>query len=302
LFALNQIDVPVTFACGDDRLLGIVSRAAHPVSTGVLIVVGGPQYRIGSHRQFALLARRLAAEGFAVMRFDYRGMGDSGGAMRGFEDIDTDIAAAIDAFQAVCPEVRDVALWGLCDAASAALLYWQQRQDARVNGLCLLNPWVRTEASLARTHVRHYYWRRLIQSGFWKKLLRGKIDLAASFRDVLRNLRLSAQQPESGGGQSFQQRMALALSEFPGSVLLILSGEDYTAKEFADCVRTNPAWSGVQERSNLVRHDIAGADHTFSSAIWRRDVERTTIQWLRSLLDKDNIVMRTEFCDGEQRG
>jgi alpha/beta superfamily hydrolase len=48
----------------------------------VLVIVGGPQYRAGSHRQFTLLARSLAEQGFAVLRFDYRGMGDSTGAMR----------------------------------------------------------------------------------------------------------------------------------------------------------------------------------------------------------------------------
>jgi alpha/beta superfamily hydrolase len=90
---------------------------------GVLVVVGGPQYRVGSHRQFLLLSRRLASEGYPVMRFDYRGMGDGGGAMRSFEDVSADIGAAIEAFQRRCPSVRRIVLWGLCDAASAALLY-----------------------------------------------------------------------------------------------------------------------------------------------------------------------------------
>ena len=44
-------------------------------SRGMLIVVGGPQYRAGSHRQFTLLARDVAATGVPTMRFDYRGMG-----------------------------------------------------------------------------------------------------------------------------------------------------------------------------------------------------------------------------------
>jgi len=72
---LFVLAAPFAQASDDDR------RAA----CGVLIVVGGPQYRVGSHRQFLLLSRRLAAEGHPVMRFDYRGMGDASGAMRGFE-------------------------------------------------------------------------------------------------------------------------------------------------------------------------------------------------------------------------
>ena len=76
---------PVAFACGQDWLLGVVTRPEKPRSRGVLVAVGGPQYRAGSHRQFVLLANDLAAQGYAVMRFDYRGMGDSTGEPRTFE-------------------------------------------------------------------------------------------------------------------------------------------------------------------------------------------------------------------------
>lgn len=59
----------------------------HEVPLGLLMVVGGPQYRVGSHRQFVLLARDLAAAGIPVFPFDYRGMGDSTGQARDFEGI-----------------------------------------------------------------------------------------------------------------------------------------------------------------------------------------------------------------------
>jgi len=64
----------------------------------VLIIVGGPQYRVGSHRQFVLLARHLAAQGIPVMRFDVRGMGDSKGKPRNFGQLDDDLRAATDCF------------------------------------------------------------------------------------------------------------------------------------------------------------------------------------------------------------
>ena len=78
-------------------------------------MVGGPQYRVGSHRQFVLLARDLAADGFPVFRFDYRGMGDSEGEFRGFEHVEDDIAAAVEAFRSASPGLREIVLWGLCD-------------------------------------------------------------------------------------------------------------------------------------------------------------------------------------------
>ena len=66
-----------TFECGDDTCIGIVASNADVASRadiGVVIVVGGPQYRVGSHRQFVTLARALAASGVPALRFDYRGM------------------------------------------------------------------------------------------------------------------------------------------------------------------------------------------------------------------------------------
>src|SRR4051812_2979776 len=90
----------VAFDCQGERLYGVISLPSsasnQPVTRGVLIVVGGPQYRAGSHRQFTLLARSLAARGIAAMRFDYRGMGDSEGAMRDFESVQDDVRAALD--------------------------------------------------------------------------------------------------------------------------------------------------------------------------------------------------------------
>ena len=72
-------EVPLSFACQDCRLYGVLHRPRSRGRSGVLIVVGGPQYRVGSHRQFVLLARFLAGRSIPVLRFDYRGMGDSEG-------------------------------------------------------------------------------------------------------------------------------------------------------------------------------------------------------------------------------
>ena len=111
----------IIFPCAVENLLGIVAVPEQSKSTGVLIIVGGPQVRVGSHRQFLLLSRSLAEAGYPVMRFDTRGMGDSTGELHDFEAINKDIAAAIDAFQTNHPSVERIVLWGLCDAVSALL-------------------------------------------------------------------------------------------------------------------------------------------------------------------------------------
>jgi exosortase A-associated hydrolase 1 len=269
------------FPCGDDTLVGILALPVAPAPTGVVIIVGGPQYRAGSHRQFVRLARALANTGIAVLRFDYRGMGDSSGAQRNFETIGPDIAAAVNHLQHQVPAVKKVVLWGLCDAAAAALLFCHDSPDPRISGLCLLNPWVRSEASLAKTQVKHYYTQRLRQKDFWIKFLSGKVARSA-LSGFLQKVRQAKSAVPTGTAvhQPFQQRMAAAWHQFPGQILLILSGDDYTAKEFVEYAQGDAAWQGYLRHAGLTRHEVPGVDHTFSSAAARQQAEHLTLQWL----------------------
>jgi uncharacterized protein len=79
--------------------------------------------------------------------------------------------------------------------------------------------------------------------------------------------------------------MARGLGNFSGSTLLILSGNDYTAKEFLGSVASDLAWLRIFESRSISRIDLPGADHTFSTAQWRSDVERHTAAWLNDLAE-----------------
>src|SRR4029450_9588603 len=128
----------------------------------------------GSHRQFVLTARALAAAGFPVLRIDYRGMGDSDGEQRTFESVHEDIRTAVDTLTQECG-VSQVVLYGLCDAASAVLMYCLD--DPRVAGLIVLNPWVRTVQGEATPPLWHCYPRRILHRSFWAKLFQGNLPV-----------------------------------------------------------------------------------------------------------------------------
>ena len=292
----------VIFQVAGEPLLGILHPAQHPPldpvaaepasrQRGVLIVVGGPQYRVGSHRQFLLLARYVAAHGIPVLRFDYRGMGDASGAMRDFDAINEDITAAIDAFQNELPELQDIIVWGLCDGASAALSY--AYRDPRVTGLVLLNPWIRTEQGLAKAYLQQYYLKRIVSRDFWSGLIRGRLNPLASARSLLgmvgkvlwRSPAASTATPTHPGidpSQPLPERMASGWRRFKGSLLLILSGDDLTAAEFRDTAKQSPAWRGLLEQSRVCIQELPEANHTFSKREWRDQVVQWTLEWVRA--------------------
>jgi uncharacterized protein len=292
---MNLREKAIVFPCGSEQLMAIVNRPSQPLPRGVLVIVGGPQYRVGSHRQFTLLCRALAGHGIASMRVDYRGMGDSQGAMRNFEDIESDIRAASDQFCVEVPEVSEVVIWGLCDAASAALMY--AHKDQRVTGLVLLNPWVRTIEGLAKAQIKHYYWSRLSSLDFWRKLLHGRLAVLKSLQSFVAALARSAGMGGAwGSGRDndvsagarpnvsapLPDRMADGLSRFKGRLLIILSGNDLTAQEFEGVAKGTKRWVKLLAESRVQRQELAGANHTFSRREWRDQVAAWTADWVRS--------------------
>jgi exosortase A-associated hydrolase 1 len=290
---MNIKEHAISFSCHDSWLYGILSLPDQTISRGVLIVVGGPQYRVGSHRQFTLLGRHLAAHGVAAMRFDYRGMGDSEGDVKTFEEVGDDLRHAIDRFFEGVPALRELVIWGLCDAASAAIFY--ACQDSRVTGLVLLNPWIRTEEGIAKATLKHYYLARLFEPELWSKIRRGHFDYAAAARSLAglagKALPRRKQAPAvvrgaandgCGNPASLPERMFDGLSRFKGRTLLIMSGNDLTAQEFSDLVKGSRKWRRLLGSPGVTRLDLPEANHTFSRREWRDQVADWTSGWVRS--------------------
>jgi exosortase A-associated hydrolase 1 len=283
-----SLEQAIMFEAEGDRLVAILHPAAASKTakrgTGVVIVVGGPQYRIGSHRQFVLLARHLADNGIPVLRFDYRGMGDSEGDARDFEAVSCDIRSAVDELCSRVAGVERVVLWGLCDAATANAFH--AIEDRRIVGQIALNPWVRTEEGEAKAFIRHYYAKRLLDRELWRKVLRFEFDVAGSVRDLLKKFSKSRQAAATSAHQDVRplpQRLCDAQLGFTGQTLLILSGNDLTAREYEDRVAQVAQWQSWTESKNVSRKVLSDADHTFSRAIWRDQVAAWCVEWIAQL-------------------
>lgn len=283
-------EVPLVFPCQGDRLVGILHRPAEPRPRGVVIVVGAPQIRVGSHRQFVLLARHLAEAGFPVLRFDYRGLGDSGGEFLGFLQIEDDIRAAIDTLFSEIPGLRDVVLWGLCDGATAISLY--AAADARVGAMVLVNPWVFGGRGMARARVRRYYLTRLASADLWRGLARGEVNpirlaagaLGAAFKSTSREPAAAAPATQRvssyAGAPGLPRRVADGMLAFGGRVLVILSGRDMTGQEFDATVLGSRKMARWSRSPGVAVRRLETANHTYSTGGWRAQVHAWTREWL----------------------
>lgn len=273
----------LVFNCRGESLVGILSMPEQRVGTvGVIIVVGGPQYRIGSHRHFVLLSRHLAESGIPCLRFDYRGMGDSTGDARDFTSVADDIRAAVDTFLERSPGVQQVVLWGLCDGATAAAFY--AAGDSRISGVVLLNPWVHTEQAEAIVYLKHYYLRRLASAAFWQKLVAGEVRPVYALGGALRMIRrawsrnLSRDDTSTGENLPLPERLYRSLTTRQLQIFILLSGKDFVAHEF-EGLTVDQRWARLVDSAAL--EQLPYADHTLSDPSETNRVNRLTVEWIK---------------------
>ena len=281
-------ETPLVF--GEQQLIGIVHSPEQHTKTGVVIVVGGPQYRIGSHRQFIKLSRFLAQHNIASIRFDCIGMGDSDGEFKSFLDIDSSIKQAINCLIKSSPQLKNIVLWGLCDAATAITKYCST--DSRISGLFLLNPWVKDEQLAAESLVKNHYKKQLLSADFWKRVFTGKVKIFSAATDFAKNLfamkkgnkkqqeqSLNIKETEKKLPNSLQQMMLHQLQEFTGKVEIILSENDLTAQEFSTATASQ-SWRELIRNKPIPTTTIADANHTFASEKWRSQVQELTLRFI----------------------
>ena len=233
----------VTFPCEGDTLAGTLDDA--PGASGLLLVTGGNEIRAGAFAGQALLAARIAAEGFPVFRFDRRGVGDSTGENRGFRDSGGDVTAALAAFRRECPGLRRVVGFGNCDAASALML----GAGAGCDALVLANPWTieHDDGAPPPSAIRERYAAKLRDPKELVRLATGKVSLRKLAGGIGRAMR-PAEPPTS-----LAVDMAGGLARFAGPVEILLAERDRTAQAFL------AAWDAADPR--LAR--CAGASHAF---------------------------------------
>ena len=250
------------FHAHGNALIGIVDVPERPLARGMLILADSTQTRSGSHRQFTLLSRLLAARGVAVMRFDRAGAGDSDGpaSPHGLEDI----GAAMKEFFIHVPEMKESVILAPGDAAACAALY--AVGDPRVTGLALLDPLFPQgeQAPGSPLQAGEQPLRYGPRSAADRLFRRAAAFRRAAIRAIGRETPAPRVAP----------RLAQALAGFGGRVLLVCGG---AASAGQDATR---ALEDQHPRSRRV--EIAHAGRDVRRSAWRDAVAFACASWLGS--------------------
>jgi pimeloyl-ACP methyl ester carboxylesterase len=259
-------------------LFGIVTEPAEPPAQEpptILLHNVGANSHIGANRMYVMMARRLAALGFRVLRFDIAGLGDSAADQRlGENQVYSDGTAedsrrAID-FLARTREARRFVLMGVCSGAFFS--FHAALADTRVVGIVLMNVqifhWQKGAPvdTLNRDVLKsiNYYWKAALGTEAWLRLARWEVNVGTIAKGALQEVGKFARHRVERVllGESDVARGFRALLRRGTDVLLVLSADD-AARNVVD------AHLGVDARHFRsdpgFRFEIFdGADHTFS--------------------------------------
>lgn len=272
--------------CGKSTpLAGILSEAARDVSRGplpgVLLLNSGILHRVGACRQNVKIARRLAAEGYNVLRFDFSGIGDS--EVRR-DHLSFEQSALVETQEAMSylgsvSDAQEFVLIGLCSGADMA--FETAKADARVVGLALIDPW----AYRTPRYYLHHYGPRLLRLQSWKNAIRrnllerGREDAFPAIADPeAEGLELPTYVREFPPREQATKDLAALMGRGVELCCVFSDGQEdhYNYQgQFAD------AFPGIGLEGRLHELHVPGSDHIFTDLDHQHVLIDTLTDWVR---------------------
>lgn len=284
------------------RLSGIYTPPAEEGTgrPGVLLLNSGIVHHVGPNRLYVKLARKLAAQGHPVLRFDFSGIGDS---EKSRDNVRFEVSAVEETRQAMDAladrsGMDQFGLIGICSGAEIS--FKSALSDERVTGAVLINaPQYKEEPSpemlarIAQRQESHYYWKvALFSKSSWLKLFRG-----AEYRSIMRvvasKLReklASRKTVDTGPDEEPADVAAFAeLTDRDVRLLLIFSdvdwGWDYLHLIMAPQIRE---W---EQHGNPTLETVKQADHMMTPLASQSRTRKLVLEWASQLPTREEFVL-----------
>ncbi|WP_378951439.1 alpha/beta hydrolase [Pelosinus sp. sgz500959] len=224
----------------------------------VVICHGFISSKVGQHRIFVKTARQLCQAGFVVLRFDFSGCGESSGEYRDvtitqqIQEASKAIDRLLEHPNVNCKQITLVghSLGGAIAASVASV-------DDRIHRLILLSPVANPFDDITQ----------IVGPELYEKCLKESVINYEGF-EIGRELFLSLP----------TIRPLEAIHQFQGDVLLIHGSDD----------KDTPLENAYQYKRILEKRSqghcnlyvIKGADHTYNSPLWEKELQTMILQWL----------------------
>ncbi len=289
------VEETATFLDSDGTLFGIVSAPpgrAHS-KTAIVLLNAGAVPNVGPHRLYVQLARRWAARGHVVLRFDLSGVGDSPTRPGETENVVysscavRDIEAALQYLQKSWG-VTTIQATGMCSGAYHALK--AAAKGLPLSAAAIINPLVyfwKPGMSLAypssqvlETMTR--YEESAQHIGKWKKVLSGKVSVSEFTQVIARTIALKI----GARMRDLARSAGLALSNDLGTELDRVAGRGVALRFIFSAGDPGEGLLRVQGGSSLRRllqdervsiRQINGPNHTFTP-LWSHDALASVLE------------------------
>jgi pimeloyl-ACP methyl ester carboxylesterase len=243
------------------KIAGILHMPEHTKEEKIPLVIichGFIGSKVGQHRLFVHAARELCQAGFAVLRFDYIGCGESTGEYHRTtvtQQINETLKVIDYAVTLGQIDLQRIVLLG--HSLGGGIASMVAGQDKRVNKLVLWSP-----VAVPQQDIFGILGRKL----YHECLKQGTVNYQGFVlgREFLRSLA--------------EISPVNKIQEFPGDILIIHGDQDVetpiTNTQLYDLALTQ------RQQGSYEISVIVDADHTYSSPVWEQEAIDTTIHWL----------------------
>ncbi len=264
---------------GGATIRGILHLPAAPrVLPPVVMFSGWGGTRYGPNRILVETARLLACDGRPVLRADFRGRGDSDGAVED-HDLRTHITDGTTMVRWTRSHVVDLppVLLGICSGGEVAVGCLFEAVD--VDSVCLWSaPIFAAQATGDRVSAKRAlylkeYGRKLLRAETWRRLVAGEVRF-----DLVKRVLTEAGVHQKAGAEPEELSHHTSYPARCGAALMVYGTADPIAEEAIE------AYEGLFGRAGCCTevHRIRGANHGFYGLDWKREVIGITRNWLGS--------------------